>query len=75
MGKIELFMRLFDNLCAYDWKDFEVALLLWLRGDIEMSKDKNIVNKLKGILDKYDSILDIYKEELDIIIDLERGVE
>ena len=71
MINIEYFMNTFDNLCAKDYKDFEVALLLWLRSDVDILKDKNInkvINELKNILDNYDSILDIEKEDIDYII-------
>ena len=71
MKNIEYFMNTFDDLCVKDYKDFEVALLLWIRSDVDILKDKNInkiINELKNILDNYDSILDIEKEDVDYII-------
>lgn len=54
----------------YDYNNFEVALLIYLRGDIE------IVNKLtnKDIekledLTCVDSILDIDRDDVDLILD------
>lgn len=55
----------------YGYNNFEIALLIYLRGDIE------IVNKLtnedityiKGIIDCVDSVLDIEKCEIDEILD------
>lgn len=71
MNNIEYFMNTFDNFCVKDYKDFEVALLLWIRSDVDILKDKNInkvINELKNILDNCDSILDIEKEDIDYII-------
>lgn len=38
MNNIEYFMNTFDNLCAKDYKDFEVALVLWIRSDVDILK-------------------------------------
>lgn len=55
----------------YDYNNFEVALLIYLRGDIEIvnkltNKD---IEKLEDLTDCVDSILDIDRDDVDEILD------
>lgn len=55
----------------YGYNNFEVALLIYLRGDIEIvSKLTNKdIEKLEDLTDCVDSILDIDKDDVDEILD------
>ena len=55
----------------YGYNNFEIALLIYLRGDIEIvnkltNKD---IEKLEDLTDYVDSILDIDKDDVDEILD------
>lgn len=55
----------------YDYNNFEVALLIYLRGDIEIfdKLTNEDITYIKGIIDCVDSVLDIEKCEIDEILD------
>lgn len=55
----------------YGYNNFEIALLIYLRGDIEIfdKLTNEDITYIKGIIDCVDSVLDIEKCEIDEILD------
>ena len=69
--KIEEILENLENVSS-DYRHFELALLIFLRSDIETFKDNCISNrdlrKLENLINRCDSILDLDKEDVDMII-------
>lgn len=55
----------------YGYNNFEIALLIYLRGDIEIVNKltKKDIEKLEDLTDYVDSILDIDRDDVDLILD------
>ena len=69
-NKIENIIESLDEL-SKDYKSFELALLIFLRGDLFQFKNyitDSDLKDLKDLIDSTDSILDINKEDVDDIL-------
>lgn len=55
----------------YGYNNFEIALLIYLRGDVEIVNKltKKDIEKLEDLTDYVDSILDIDRYDVDEILD------
>jgi hypothetical protein len=69
-NKIENIIESLDEL-SKDYKSFELALLIFLRGDLFQFKNyitDSDLKDLKDLIDSTDSILDVNKEDVDDIL-------
>lgn len=55
----------------YGYNNFEIALLIYLRGDVEIVNKltNRDIEKLEDLTDYVDSILDIDRDDVDEILD------
>ena len=73
--KIEEYLKELDHLGEHNYKELEVAIVLFLRSDLDSFKDitDKQLEEIYDIIAYNDSILDINKEDIDNIIENEEN--